>query len=271
MKRIVLPTDFSDNAWNAINYALSLFEKEPCTFYVLHAYQVSPSGESYSKTDTKKKLEQIIHQIHTRVKNPLHGFETVLIVDSLLNAVGRIVIDKDVDYIFMGTKGSSEVKEIFMGSSTVSVIKNIDSCPIVAVPETYSFKHPKEMVFVTDFKHFYGKAEIKPLIDLAQLWGSMLTVTHIKRETELDEYQKRSKEMLKSKLKTVQHRFQDVVDLFSSVSYVINELAKQNTAAGIIAMLNRKHGFFAKLVREPVIKKVAFKTEVPFLVLPEVE
>ena len=44
-----------------------------------------------------------------------------------------------------------------------------------------------------------------------------------------------------------------------------------NIDTGMIAMLNRKHGFFYKFIHEPVIKKVAFKTEVPFLVLPEAE
>ena len=38
MKKILLPTDFSDNAWNAIEYALKLFKDEVCTFYLLNTY-----------------------------------------------------------------------------------------------------------------------------------------------------------------------------------------------------------------------------------------
>ena len=45
-KRIVLPTDFSNNSWNAIAYALTLFKNIPCDFFILNAYQVGASGLS---------------------------------------------------------------------------------------------------------------------------------------------------------------------------------------------------------------------------------
>lgn len=45
-KRIVLPTDFSKNAWNAIAYALTIFKEVPCDFFVLNSYQVGASGLS---------------------------------------------------------------------------------------------------------------------------------------------------------------------------------------------------------------------------------
>ncbi len=38
MKNILLPTDFSRNAWNAIAYALHFLKDEPCIFYLLNTY-----------------------------------------------------------------------------------------------------------------------------------------------------------------------------------------------------------------------------------------
>ena len=38
MKRIILPTDFSQNAYNAICYAIRLFKEVECTFYLVHTY-----------------------------------------------------------------------------------------------------------------------------------------------------------------------------------------------------------------------------------------
>jgi hypothetical protein len=37
----------------------------------------------------------------------------------------------------------------------------------------------------------------------------------------------------------------------------------------MIAMIKRKHGYFARLEGEPIINKVAFKIEIPFVILPE--
>ena len=36
MKNILLPTDFSENSWNAIKYAISFFKNQDCNFYLLH-------------------------------------------------------------------------------------------------------------------------------------------------------------------------------------------------------------------------------------------
>ena len=38
MKKIILPTDFSDNALNAIDYAMQLFKDEVCAFFILNVY-----------------------------------------------------------------------------------------------------------------------------------------------------------------------------------------------------------------------------------------
>ena len=38
MKKILLPTDFSENALNAIHYALHLFKDESCAFFILNTY-----------------------------------------------------------------------------------------------------------------------------------------------------------------------------------------------------------------------------------------
>ena len=38
MKKIILPTDFSESAYNAIRYAIHLHEDMETTFYLLHTY-----------------------------------------------------------------------------------------------------------------------------------------------------------------------------------------------------------------------------------------
>ncbi|MCJ7759202.1 MAG: universal stress protein, partial [Gillisia sp.] len=40
MKKILLPTDFSETARNALEYALNFYKGEPCTFYFLSIYTV---------------------------------------------------------------------------------------------------------------------------------------------------------------------------------------------------------------------------------------
>lgn len=282
-KHILLPTDFSKNAYHAITYALHLFEKENCTFHILNAFHVSPSGLSSTinkakdtrlyraiKEEAKRGIKELLEDLNAKNENPLHKFEAHSVSDSLLHAIGKTVIDYNISYIFMGTKGSSAVKEVFMGSSTVNVMKHLDSCPLVAIPEDYAVKKPREIVFATNFEHIYSKYELNPLVDLARLCEAVITILHVDTGKELSPQQKKSKEVLQERLDGVTHRFEEVKGT-SKVSKALTQYAEGNENIGMIAMVNYWHSFFEKLTSENVVKKVTFHTEIPFLILPLIE
>lgn len=83
MKTILIPTDFSDNSWNAVEYAVRLFKDIPCNFYVLHIGRIDQSGvESNSFTmqftrldaPVKKKLSKLVIRIDSLITNIPHNF-----------------------------------------------------------------------------------------------------------------------------------------------------------------------------------------------------
>ena len=43
-KNILIPTDYSRNAFNAIVYAFELFKNIDCTFYIFHSYFLQHSA-----------------------------------------------------------------------------------------------------------------------------------------------------------------------------------------------------------------------------------
>ena len=279
--RILLPTDFSKNAWHAIQYALHLFEHIHCQFYVLHAHQVSPSGlvsTINKERDTRlfeitlleaqEKLNKIVNHLIAINKVPGHHFEGVLEPDSLLNAIGRNIIDRDIDYLFMGTQGATGMKEVFLGSNTVRIIRNIDNCPIMVVPEHFEIAHYNEILFATDFKHHYKKVEIQPLLDIAKIIQATIVVTHIAMEEALDAEQQQLRNLLGRLIKGVELRYADIA-YYPDIAARIQEWSR-DAHMGMISMINCKHGFFSNLLREPVVKRIAFHTELPFLVLPEI-
>jgi len=269
MFNILLPTDFSDNAQKAIDYAIYLFDKEECTFYLLHAYYDVPSA-SDTKFNSENELKHLVEGIASKNENPKHHFERVFLTDSVVNALNITIIDKAVDYIFMGTKGASSLRNIFMGSNTVRVIKQLDTCPIVAVPADYDYDLPDEIAFANDFKHTFIAIELVPLINFTQLWNSTLLVVHIRSEKKLSNDQKLNKELLKNALKEVKIRFLEV-QMEVSISSTLYRLEKENKKIGMVALLKIKRGFFEKLLREPVIRNISFNTKVPLLVLSKIE
>ncbi len=282
-KHILLPTDFSPNANTAIKYATDLFEKIECVFYILNAFEVGASNLSSTmgkakdtrlfraiKEESERNIDAVIKEQVSGNKNPLHSFEGLSIGDSLVNAIGRTSIDMAIHYIVMGTKGSSAIKEVFMGSSTVNIIQKIDFCPIIAVPSDYKFTLPNEIAFATNFEHIYSKVELVPLIQIANLWDALIHIIHIDTGKELLPHQKTAKNLLTERFTLLEHQFEDVAG-HSTISGAINSYTQMHDNIGMLAMINYWHSFFEKLIKENVIKRVAFSTEVPFLIFPLIE
>ena len=113
MKTIIHATDFSDNAYHALRYAIYLFEKEECTFYILNAYQTGASNLDsrrnkerntrlfqLSKETSERGLAEVFATVKLENDNPKHVFKTLAIAGSLLNAIGKSAIDLNSYFIF---------------------------------------------------------------------------------------------------------------------------------------------------------------------------
>jgi nucleotide-binding universal stress UspA family protein len=281
MKNILLPTDFSTNAWNAIFTGLKMFEAVDCNFILLNTYEPKLAnlmgnkskerlGVIYDSLSENSKLQldktmQYLFENHSRNN---HKFESVSISSDIEHAINQMVVDRDIDLIVMGTKGATGAKEIFMGSNTVKVIKKVRMCPIIAVPHNYDFKALKSVVFPTDFTHPYGKSELKPLIDLVSLWKAEIFILQIAQEYELHDDQKKNLEQLTKRLQDVKHSF-NKVEMWNNVAEATNKFAGENDM-DLIALIHYPHTFMEKLTREPVIRKIGFHAKVPLMVLPDI-
>ena len=281
MKNILLPTDFSDNAWNAIFTGLKMFQTVDCNFILLNTYEPKLAnlmgnkskerlGVIYDSLSENSKLQldktmQYLHENHSRSN---HKFESVSISNDIEHAINQMVVDRDIDLIVMGTKGATGAKEVFMGSNTVKVIKKVRMCPILAVPHNYDFKALKSVVFPTDFTHPYSKSELKPLIDVVGLWNAEIAILQIAQEYELHDEQKRNLKQLSNRLQDVKHSFHKV-EMWNNVAEATNKFAGENDM-DLIALIHYPHTFMEKLTREPVIRKIGFHAKVPLMVLPDI-
>lgn len=268
MKKILLPTDFSENAQKAIDYALHLFKKETCTFYLVHAYYSAPSAPG-NKITAKEKLNQLIKTVEAK-NNSKHHFKPILETDSVINLVNKTVINKEIDIIFMGTRGSTAVRQRFIGGNTTDVLKHLVSCPVVTVPDGYDYDLPDKIVFATDFKHRFNKYELAPLIMLTKLWESRLNVVHIRTEKELNDDQNQNKELLNALLTPIKSSFNEIT-MEDTIAGTLRNFERENPEIGMVALIKTKHGYLQKLLREPVVRNMAFQTELPLLVLPIIE
>ena len=280
MKHILLPTDFSENAWNALAYTVYIFQGESCVLYLLNAYDSNSNLYDISKVDegdvlfedegkrSERKLDEWVKNLSKIKENDIGKVWAFSVDGSLQSAVTKMADEYRFDYIVMGTKGASGVKEVFMGSNSVKIAKQCTYCPIIMVPEKYESHKLHQILFGTAYEHLYTTYQLNALIYFANRYNSHIDVLHIERERiSLSGQQMHNKKVLEDILGKTDFGHIALKD-DSSISDKIMKYAKGN-GIDMIALIHKKHSFLQQLFREPVVKKVAFHTEVPLLILPE--
>ncbi|GGG29521.1 universal stress protein UspA [Dokdonia pacifica] len=282
MKHILIPTDFSENATNALHYAVQLMKNERCRFYLLNTYtpislytstiyEYHTSlnvdlGELYRKT-SEEKLQQSIKEVTETFSNKLHGFELISSCNLLTEQVIECVNTYDIDFIVMGTQGASGFKEIFLGSQTMHIIKKT-TVPVICVPNTYTYRPIKDIVFATDYELSIANQGLPLIKNIATSHGSRVIFLNAYYGVSLDEYQLDIKEKLDSYFTGNAHQFHisDGMDVLEAVD---DFQSKHNL--DLLVMIHNKHNIFENLLFTPVINKIAHHTKTPFLVIPAIQ
>ncbi|MEM9363072.1 MAG: universal stress protein [Bacteroidota bacterium] len=281
MQKILIPTDFSENAWNAISYAMHLFRNRKCTFYFLNTYTpVIPSSRFMAnmvdgvrivdavRDASEKGLRQTVERAKKEFNNSNHNFEIKSSFNLLVEEVKDVVEEYGIHLVITGTKGASGIDEVFMGSNTVRIIKNTKRCPVLAIPQHFDFVAPSEIAFATDFNRFYSSSELQPLLDLADMFKATIRIVHVQYKLKaLSELQQFNLNMLRRYLKNAEHYVHTVSEL-NSVSHTL-EMFSEELDIHLLAMLNYQHSYMEKMTREPIVKRTAFHTQIPLLVIPE--
>ncbi|QJP35666.1 universal stress protein [Nonlabens sp. Ci31] len=279
MIRILIPTDFSDHSINALKYAQLLFQKEVVEFTVLHAYEPSalqflgnksPSAlkRVYGrlKINTLKQMEDLKAGVCGSSQFENHTYNWEAREGHLSNIIDEL-LGSDYEYIVMGSKGATGLKEIFFGSTTFDIVSLRHTIPLLIVPEHAEFVELSNIGFATDFQNFYFKEELNPLLKLAKLWESTVRTIKIYDTLEISEKQKRHLQKLKGLLSDVDFSFH-VIEKYSSIENCIYEF-KEDLEIDLMVMIDYSKSFFEHLVDEPVIKRISFHTKLPFLIFPE--
>lgn len=193
MKRILLPTDFSENSLNAIRYAMAFFKNSEVDFFVLNVQKTSnyttadlmsrSSGSTVYRAildDNKKSLNKFIEKLKKECVGEKYTFHGLVDFDVFTDAIKQAVATKNIDLIIMGTNGATGAKEVLFGSNTLNVIRQVN-CPLIAVPEAYIFKDIENVLFSINYQDV-PTTSIAPLIEILKLYKATLKVLDVKEE-----------------------------------------------------------------------------------------
>ena len=278
MKKVLLPTDFSENALNAIHYALQLFRDEPCAFFILNTYtpmiynyEYQLNADQYMmeavdmvKKNSEIKLEELIISLKATYNNDKHKFRIISSFNILSDAIIEFTDEFKIDLVIMGTKGSSKAREVLFGSNTIHVIKK-SKCPVLAIPENFDFEVPKEILFPTDYIINYPLDQLNVILDIANAYTPRVNILHVFYGEELSEDQAKNKLALGAYFGIVPHLFHAVAN--ENISEAIKKF-QLRAKINLLVMTNNKSSFFEKLFSKSAIHKIALHLNIPLLVIP---
>ena len=265
MKKILIPTDFSENANNALRYAINIANYFEAEVHLIHVYEVRAStgafqsvGE-YIREDAERDLSDNIRS----VKNNVLG-RTVLkgraIQGITVDVVCSIATHEKMDLIVMGTQGASGLKEVFLGSKTAGVMKRT-SVPILAVPNKFTYRPIKDIIFPVDSGIVADEQVMEPLLRIAKAYKSQVKVLHLETQKVVAGYDPGIEYFLKD----IEHSFHTVSGS-KDINGMINLFVVEENA-DMICMIRRERSFWENVFHRSATAKEIFDSPVPLLVL----
>lgn len=276
MRKIIIPTDFSENAFNALKFAAELFKYERGDFFILHAY----ADEVYNteglltqefldefKETTRKNSEEELAKIKARITelfpNPRHKFHTIASFGMLIDEVNDLVDRENADIIVTSTRGKTNDRKMTFGSNTLQIIKYVQ-CPVLSIPANFEYQDPKKILFPTNYMLPYQKRELKLAGDLARAFCSEVHMLYISNFP-LDSFRQKDNQLaIKEQFYDVKQDFHQVEEQEKTDAIL---RAIQDLKIDLLILVNSRHSYLENVLYQSTLDKIGLHPKIPFLVL----
>lgn len=265
MKNILVPTDFSENAYNALNFAVAFANEFGSQITLIHTFKLySSTGmfisvENYMEDDARRDLAEMIRETLPKLENGATIKHKLFRGDAA--PVIASVADKDgYDLIIMGTQGASGLKEVFTGSTTNGVIK-ASQTPLLMIPESFSFRPLQSIVFAIDQDEISSETVVSALVKIARTFQGRINVFHQDAGGKDTGIKARIKEYL-DPLEATYHFRLDEQHITESIDEFVDEMR-----ADLLCMVRRKRSFLGNIFHQSITTEEAFHSKIPLLVL----
>ena len=275
MKKILFPTDFSDTATNAFVHALEFANKVNAEIILLHTFELPAVNDQYFPQNYADIYQSIELAQFDMFKNEIPKLRAIaeernldkikmshrLMDGELLHNIKQAIKEEDIDFVVMGTAGSTGWESFFVGTNTGSVISGIH-VPMLCVPIDAKFKKIEVMGFTMRFRPKDKKA-LKMVLKIAKKSKAKVKCLYVNAS---------NSDVSPATISSWEQEFADEpVDFYvvesNDVEAVILDFIMYKEL-DVLTMLTYKRGFFDRIFNPSMTKKIAINNEIPILAIP---
>ena len=270
---ILCPTDFSECALNAIEYAARLGEKLGADLILFHV----PDQDDYQKLFPTKVVEESLDAAKNKLKSLVKAVQDESIGKGLASCSFMIKEGKtvktitdyseanNIDLIIMGTEGINEFKNNYIGTKSSNVVLE-SSCDVFIIPRKVFFKPPRKLVYATDYME-EDKLAIQKIVKIAKCYDAEIDIVHVSSKSNIID--KAQHQSLKVELAPFAK--------YDKINYILKSyrddaaLGLENyliTSKGnVLFTLSKKKTWFEKLFTNNLSKKMSYFINKPLYVI----
>jgi nucleotide-binding universal stress UspA family protein len=279
MKKILVPTDFSTCAENAVNFAVESAKIFPATITLLHAFELNGDvytdylgvNKEYNQSQLHEATDKLAQLKISIEKKDALSIENTVYTGSVKESILQTTSEKSIDLVVMGTAGANGLLQKLWGSTTSTVIGK-SQVPVLAIPVNYQWKKPAKILLSTN--HFETEpAILDAIFDLADSYNAQVQVVVFTNEAhdtalvflEQDRKTPAYEQMLKEKYKDTMI---GVDHLFGTDFELVLQNYINHNQVDMLAMIPYKRSFADKLFHPSITKRMSYHTKIPLLAVP---
>lgn len=280
IKRILVPTDFSENARAAFDYALKLAEDKKASIKVVHIYadytpemalaEANFVAGGKSIAEITEALTNFVDEEMDTASNIITArkvkVEAEVYYGSPVQDIIAMSKTGEFDLIVMGTAGQKNWGELMFGSVSTHVSQKAN-CPVLLVPSESEYKKVKNIVYACDFDHKSFK-HVGLVSDVAKTFAANVHLIFVKTEENERSNYNTDVEDMRAVFHAQAPKLTYTSDIITEDDVVegINKYSKVNRIDMVVAVTKHRR-FWDRILHSSKVKEMAIYSELPVLVI----
>lgn len=252
MKNILIPTDFSTNSLQAIEYSVNLFKNEKCSFYFLNTYlnnsnsfnalEILQAGDEWFDKPREESLEELGKLVEAFTMNSIgkyHNFYAISEWSNLVEGIKKKVELLDIDLVILFNSNKKEKVK-----NNESIMENVRSCPILVVQADSSICEKVHLTIASNFEHSINTNEIEIFCEVLSNTNIEVSILVLDEQNMLSEHRTNNLEKLIGYMKKNQERLIEIS--YAKSSYHLKQYGLTHHDE-IVCLIDEKPGLLRKL------------------------